>query len=255
MQRRHRIPKAELVSGLALVALCAATIFQLLRIRSNVFDTDASTPHGDATVLVEDLRRTATTGLLHASALEIELRVAAAAGVVCAADERVTSVAALPAAGPDRLELDAIETIGWPDAHGRYTYTHATLQPPRTGGAACASAGIELPTGAMILDVAAPGATRARVGSAAVLFSRIAYRFRPADEPARRELWRAAGDSERRIATVSSDAAFRFYVDAARTPAAAAPAPLSRVRGIELHLPGWSGADALPGAIFLRPAT
>jgi len=253
MFRRSGIPKADLVSAVLLVALCSATIVQLLRIRSSVFDVDPAAAPADATLLIDDLQRTTAAGLLHASANEIELRVRTAAGVVCAADERTTAIAALPAMLPEHFELAAISTIGWRDANGRYTYADTELQqPPHVGGSACAAAGIELPPGAMILNVASADRTPP-VGSTAVLFSRIAYRLRPAGESARSELWRAAGGSERRIATLSSDAAFRFYVDAARTPAPDVPAPITRVRGIELHLPGTSDVEPLPGAVFLQP--
>lgn len=47
MQRRPLIPKAELVSGIALVALCAATVFQLVRVQPSLADDGPTTVSAD----------------------------------------------------------------------------------------------------------------------------------------------------------------------------------------------------------------
>jgi hypothetical protein len=256
MPRRLPGSKAELWSGVALVALCAATIVQLLHIRSRVYDGDdaAAQASADATWLVADLHRTGNGGLLRASAREIVLRVPAAVGVVCASDAHGATVAALPAY-PGALERAAVDGIGWRDETGAYTFAAAALRPDAAADAACEAAGIVPPEGARILSVATAAA--APPGGTVVLVEQVAYRFQTVpSQPRRVALWRAAGGAEQLLATLGPDAAFGFFVDAARTPTAEPPAPLSRVRGIALNLPAAlpdaGEFPALPTAVYFH---
>ena len=240
------------MSGVALVALCAATISQLLRIQPTVTEEDPPADHADARVLLADLQRTGSAGLLRAAPDEIELRVAVAVGVVCAADDESATLAVLPV---HRGELDwaAITTLGWPDRAGRFAYADAVLQAAKEDATVCFASGITPPPHARVLTVA-PTGDDPHIGSAAVLFSRVSYRLRPVAERASTvALWREVGGTDRQLATLPARTAFRFFVDAASQPAAEAPAPLSRVRGIEVRLPGQLGWESLPTAVFFPP--
>jgi hypothetical protein len=243
MSDRPGVSKAELASAFAVLALVAATIVQLLIIRSHFIMRAETGPaiDGEATASLvrSELRRTAGAGLLRATDEAVLLRVPYAVGAVCDGNDERTVVALAPG-GSGTLDTVHGAVLGWRAASGRWIAVRGRLSRTRDGAAICDAAGVERAPGAVIASVATP-ALAEMVGAPAVLFREVEYALRAsAAEPGALALWRTAidaGPAEELMAPIPAGTGFRYFVDEAATPSHGAPAPLTRVRGIELYLP------------------
>jgi hypothetical protein len=253
----------ELLRAVAIIALGSATVFQLVGIRHRVGGDDGAAATTAASVdaaerIAIELRRIEASGLLAATTHSIVLRVPAEVGVVCANGAGETVIAALPSA-PDPDDFTTVSGIGWYETDGEFALSEAAVAVRPAASSACAASSIDLPAGTTFLAVT-PAPPAAHVGAAAVLFERVEYALRTSGRTSDTlSLWRTADGAAREvIASVSGDATFRFFVDASAVATTTVPAPLARVRGIELTLPTARAAGGqgrtVPTAVFFRSA-
>ena len=244
-----------MIVGVVIFAIVGALFTKLLTVQGRFFDKQG---HGNAARnvsraslnrVVSDFRMIeATGGVLAATPTSLTIRVPFAMGVVCSSNNTTTAVSLLPV---DSVIYNAPGFYGyaWRSATtGAYTYVEDPAAEERnTGQNACLAARITtLPNGRTTRI--APLMAGSSLGTPVFLYRRIRYEFKASTAvPGKIGLYRSvifpggAESTEELVAPFAATARYRFFVvgnnDVAQDDP---PAPLSDMRGIELHLDGMS---------------
>lgn len=245
----------ELLVGMVIFAIIGALLTQLLTTQGRFFDRQGlsnaarNVSRGALNRVVSDFRMVETTGgVLAASPTSITVRIPFAIGVVCSSNASSTAVSMLPV---DSVIYNALGFYGyaWRNAiTGAYTYVeNPAAHDKTTGQNACNAEQITtLPEGraARISPIVAGSS----LGTPVFLYRRIRYEFKASEIVLGKVgFFRTTvfpdgtEDAEELVAPFASTARFRFFVVGDNLTAQDnPPAPLSEIRGLELHLDGVS---------------
>lgn len=280
IQPRRGFTLIEMVVGVVIFAIVGALFTQLLTVQGKFFDKQG---HGNAARnvsraslnrVVSDFRMIeATGGVVAATATSLTIRIPFAMGVVCGPSGPGTAVSLLPV---DSVIYHSPGFYGyaWRSATtGAYTYIENPAAEEKNGGAAvCAAAAITTLTNGHTTRIT-PVIAGSSLGTPVFLYRRIKYEFKASvSVPGKVGLYRTVifpngqEQTEELVAPFAATARYRFFVvgnnDVAQDDP---PAPLSNLRGIELHLdgmsewviPGSQSAESAPftTAVFFKNRT
>jgi prepilin-type N-terminal cleavage/methylation domain-containing protein len=246
MRNRQGFSLAELLVGMVVAGIIAASVVQLMAVQSQFFNRQEGRSSARAVarsatnIMMADLRMLETSsGVVAAAANDITLRVPYAFGIVCGSSGTATTVVLQPI---DSVVAAEAGFSGYAalDVNGNYNYaeTGTSVTYVASPPALCTTNGITSPGGrAVTVSPPAPGAV---VGSPFFLFQRVTYTFgNSVSMPGRIGLFRTIVGrnlTEELVAPFDATARFRFYVAGSTVPQDNPPASLADLRGLELQL-------------------
>lgn len=283
LQSRRGFTLIEMIVGVLIFAIIGALFTQLLTVQGKFFDKQG---HGNAARnvsraslnrVVSDFRMIeATGGVIAATPTSLTIRVPFAMGVVCG-----PTVNGQPGTGVSLLPVDSViynepgfYGYAWRSATtGAYNYVENPAAEEKGGGnVICNQAKITTLTNGKTTKII-PQMVGSSLGTPVFLYRRVRYEFKASTAvPGKLGLYRSvifpdgAETTEELVAPFAATARYRFFVvgnnDVAQDDP---PAPLSDLRGIELHLdgmsewviPGSQSAESAPftTAVFFKNRT
>ena len=281
IQSRSGFTLIEMIVGIVIFAIVGALFTQLLSVQGKFFDKQGqgnaarNVSRASLNRVVSDFRMIeATGGVVAATPTSLTIRIPFAMGVVCGpANGGGTAVSLLPV---DSVIYHAPGFYGyaWRSATtGVYTYIENPAAEEKNGGAnACNAAAITTLTNGHTTKIT-PTIAGSSLGTPVFLYRMIRYEFKASTAvPGKVGLYRSVifpngtESTEELVAPFAATARYRFFVvgnnDVGQDDP---PAPLSDLRGIELHLdgmsetiiPGSQSAEAAPftTAVFFKNRT
>lgn len=262
IQRRRGFTLIEMIVGVVIFAIVGALFTKLLTVQGRFFDKQGNgnaarnVSRASLNRVVSDFRMIeATGGVIAASPTSLTIRVPFAIGVVCSSSNTTTAVSLLPV---DSVIYNSPGFYGyaWRSATtGVYTYVeNPAAEEKNTGQNACLAAKITTLTNGRTTRIA-PLIAGSSLGTPVFLYRRIRYEFKASTAvPGKLGLYRSvifpngSESTEELVAPFAATARYRFFVVGDNVNAHdAPPAPLSDMRGIQLHLDGMS-ETIIPGA-------
>lgn len=263
-QRRVRrgFTLIEMLVGIVLFGIVGALFTNLLTTQGRFFDKQGmgnaarNVSRASLNRVISDFRMIETTGgVVAATPTSLTLRIPFAIGVMCANAGVGTQLSLLPVDSTTYVNA-GFYGYAWRNFQtGAYSY----VQNPATEAASilttCATNGVTtIPGGrTVVVTPALPtGLNQAGLGTPVFLYSLIRYEFKASTAiPGKLGLYRTniapngGTSSEELVAPFASTASWKFFVaNGGSVAQAAAPAVLSSIVGLELHLDGISESIA-----------
>jgi prepilin-type N-terminal cleavage/methylation domain-containing protein len=236
----------ELLMAMTLTAVLATALTRILISDSRfVSQQDAvmaarNTARAAQNVLAVELRMVSDGGLLAAAPESVRVRVPYAFGIACGVSGGMRIASLMPA---DSLMYYSAVPRGvarrqW---DGTFAFREGISVTATTDTATCVTESIRRVPNGRWVGISPPDA--APNGYILYLYQTISFRFSAStDLPGRIGLWRSVngGAYEELVAPFDSTSRFRFLVGANPQPQETAPANLTTVNGLELHLAAQS---------------
>jgi prepilin-type N-terminal cleavage/methylation domain-containing protein len=251
----------ELLVGIVIFAIVGALFTKLLTVQGKFFDRQGmgnaarNVSRASLNRVVSDFRMIeATGGVVAASPTSLTIRIPFAIGVVCKAANGGTALSLLPVDSTTYVNA-SYYGYAWRNFQtGVYGYIEAGSTKETGDPADCASVQITTVPGGKNVLVKPPVPAAAGLGTPVFLYSRIRYDIKASTAvPGKLGLWRTSitpngnESTEELVAPFATTAHWEFYtINGGAVAQAAAPATLSDIRGLELHLDGISETIA-PG--------
>ena len=255
---RRGLTIIELLVGMVIFAIIGALFTKLVTVQGKFYDRQGmgnaarNVSRASLNRVVSDFRMIeATGGVIAATSTSLTIRIPYTIGVVCGNNGAGTVISLLPVDSTTYAEAE-MYGYAWRNFQtGAYSY----VENPATqwnGIAAdiaiCTVKKITTVTNGRIVHVEPALPANAGLGSPVFLYSRVKYEFKASTLVAGKiGLYRTTVapngslDSEELVAPFASTAHWKFFtVNGGSVAQAAAPATLSDIRGLELHLDGIS---------------
>ena len=249
---RKGLSLTELIIGLVILAIIGLALTKTLQSQARYFDHQKTSnlaravARGPINRVVSDLRMVeARGGMISASSTQIEVRVPYAMGVVCGPSGNSTHISLLPVDSA-MFFAPGYSGYAWRGGDGVYRYKEDNQTKDVGTESVCIDAQILSLTasGGKIIRINPVLPDTASYGTPVFLYRKIRYSFAPSTMvPGTTGLYRTRmenGQSEELSAPYDASAKFRFFVGANTTAQDAAPADLSKIRGIELNMTALS---------------
>lgn len=234
----------ELLLAMTLTAILATALTRILLSDSRFVSQQDSmmaarnTARAAQNVTSVELRMVSDGGLVAAAPESVTVRVPYAFGVGCGANGTNSSrVAALTPADSLMYATATPDGLMRREANGAYVQRSVTGVSGSSELDKCTAENVSLVPGGNLIGIQPVNTVAA--GQIFFLYQTITFRFSASTElPGRIGLWRRvnSGAYEELVAPFDSTSRFRFLVGASPQPVDVAPADLSTVAGLELHL-------------------
>jgi prepilin-type N-terminal cleavage/methylation domain-containing protein len=257
----------ELLVGIVIFAVIGAAFTKLLTVQGKFYDRQGmgnaarNVSRASLNRVVSDFRMIeATGGVVAATSTTLTIRVPYAIGVMCGNSAGpVTVISLLPVDSTTYVNA-AFYGYAWRNFQ---TGVYSNVESPASQTpadavqiAVCTARQITTVPRGRVVAVAPVLPLNAGLGTPVFLYSRVRYEFKASVEvPGKVGLWRTeittagAEEPEELVAPFANTAHWKFFtVAGGAVPQAAAPAALSDIRGLELHLDGISETIA-PGMV------
>ena len=254
----------ELLVGIVLFGIVGALFTKLLTTQGRFFDKQGmgnaarNVSRSSLNRIVSDFRMIeATGGVVAATGTSITARIPFAIGVMCANSGGATQLSLLPV---DSAVYEAARVHFYGYAWRNFTtgaYAYVESPAVETNGTAVTCTGAPqniatVPNGGRVVSVTPILPNGSGLGTPVFLYSKIRYEFKASTAiPGSLGLYRTTIDqtgaesAEELFAPFANTAGWKFFTVAGGTVAqTAAPASLTDIRGLELHLDGLSEAKA-----------
>jgi len=256
----------ELVVGIVLFGIVGALFTKLLTTQGRFFDRQAmgnaarNVSRASLNRVVSDFRMIeATGGVVAASPTSLTLRIPFAIGVMCATAGGVTQITLLPVDSTTYANATSVATGGvygyaWRNfTTGVYSYVENPATEAAGVPAVCTGINVTTVTNGKVVQVTPVLPAGAGLGTPVFLYQMIRYEFKASTAvPGKLGLYRTViapngGETaEELVAPFANTAGWKFFVvNGGSVAQAAAPATLSDIRGLELHLDGTSESIAV----------
>jgi prepilin-type N-terminal cleavage/methylation domain-containing protein len=250
----------ELLVGMVLVGIVGALCTKLLTTQGRFFDRQGmgnaarNVSRASLNRVVSDFRMIeATGGVVAATPTSLTLNIPYAIGVMCANSGGATHLSLLPV-DSTTYQNAGFYGYAWRDfTTGAYSY----VQNPAAIGAGtasvCTGQGVTTVLNGQVVSVTPVLPGGAGLGTPVFLYSRVQYQFNPSTAiPGTIGLYRTTIapngtlKTEELVAPFAATAGWKFFVvNGGSVAQAAAPADLTTIRGLELHLDGMSEGTAV----------
>jgi prepilin-type N-terminal cleavage/methylation domain-containing protein len=251
----------ELLVGVVIFAIVGALFTKLLTVQGRFFDRQGmgnaarNVSRASLNRVISDFRMIeATGGVIAATPTSLTIRVPFAIGVMCANSGGGTVLSLLPVDSTTYANA-GFYGYAWRNFQtGAYSYVESPATEVPGNAAVCTGVSVTtVPNGKVVLVTPALPAGGG-LGTPVFLYSRIRYEFKNSlAVPGKLGLYRTqiapngAENPEELVAPFASTASWKFFtVNGGSVASVNPPAPLSNIRGLELHLDGTSEYKA-PG--------
>jgi prepilin-type N-terminal cleavage/methylation domain-containing protein len=259
---RRGFSMVELLVGMVIFAIIGTLFTRLLTTQGKFFDRQGlsnaarNVSRASLNRVVSDFRMIeATGGVVAATPTSLTLRIPFAIGVMCATASGRTHVTLLPV---DSMAYASAGFYGYAWRNfttGVYTYVEGGGTQVSNGDAAvCTGQNITTVANGRVVGLQPTAPAGAGLGTPIFLYARVRYEFKASQIiPGKIGLFRTqilptgAETSEELVAPFAATAKWKFFVlNGGNVAQDNAPAQLSDIRGLELHLDGLSEYTA-PG--------
>ncbi|HEY0529368.1 MAG TPA: type II secretion system protein [Gemmatimonadaceae bacterium] len=259
---RRGFSMIELLVGMVIFAIIGAAFTKLMTTQGKFFDRQGlsnaarNVSRASLNRVVSDFRMIeATGGVVAATPTSLTVRIPFAIGVMCASANGRTHVSLLPV---DSMAYASSNFYGYAWRNfttGAYSYVEGGGTQIANGDAAvCTGQNITTVTNGRVVGLQPVAPAGASLGTPIFLYARVRYEFKASQIiPGQLGLFRTQiapngiETSEELVAPFAATAKWRFYVlNGGSVAQDNAPATLSDIRGLELHLDGLSESRA-PG--------
>ena len=257
----------ELLVGIVLFGIVGALFTKLLTTQGRFFDRQGlsnaarNVSRSSLNRVVSDFRMIeATGGVVAASPTSLTIRIPFAIGVMCGttAGATVTQITLLPVDSTTYANATSVATGGvygyaWRNfTTGVYFYVEPATEADGDP-AVCTAKNVTTVTKGKVVQVSPVLPVGAGLGTPVFLYQKIRYEFKASTAvPGKLGLYRTVmapnggESSEELVAPFANTAGWKFFVvNGGSVAQAAAPATLSDIRGLELHLDGTSESIAV----------
>jgi prepilin-type N-terminal cleavage/methylation domain-containing protein len=258
----------ELLVGIVLFGIVGALFTKLLTTQGRFFDRQGmanaarNVSRASLNRVVSDFRMIeATGGVVAASPTSLTVRIPFAIGVMCgtAAGATVTQITLLPVDSTTYANATSAATGGvygyaWRDfTTGAYFYVENPATEADGDPAICLAKNVTTVSKGKVVQVSPVLPGGAGLGTPVFLYQKVRYEFKASTAvPGKLGLYRTVmapnggESSEELVAPFANTAGWKFFVvNGGSVAQAAAPATLSDIRGLELHLDGSSESIAV----------
>jgi prepilin-type N-terminal cleavage/methylation domain-containing protein len=248
---RRGMSMVELIIGMVVLAVIGMSMTKIMLSQARYFshqkqsNAARNVARGPLNRVVSDLRMVeARGGVMFASDTAVQMRVPYAMGVVCGISGG-THISLLPADSA-MYAAPGYSGYAWRGGNGVYRYKEDNHVKDVGILSVCDNAAIYTLTaqGAKVVKITPALPDTASVGTPVFLYRQIRYSFRPSlAVPGTKGLFRttvATGTTEELSAPFDNSVKFRFYTGTSVTASATPPADLSKLRGVEMQMPGMS---------------
>jgi len=245
----------ELLVGIVIFAIVGALFTKLLTVQGKFYDRQGmgnaarNVSRASLNRIVSDFRMIeATGGVVAATPTSLTIRVPFAIGVMCANSAGGTVLTLLPVDSTTYVNAPFVGYAWRNFTNGTYSYVENPATKAVGDPAICTGVNITtVPKGQVVL-VSPVLPVNAGLGTPVFLYTRVRYEFKASVEvPGKLGLWRTTiaangtESAEELVAPFANTASWKFFVlNGGSVAQAAAPANLSTIRGLELHLDGVS---------------
>ena len=251
----------ELLVGMVIFAIVGTLFTRLLTVQGKFFDRQGmgnaarNVSRASLNRVVSDFRMIeATGGVVAASPTSLTIRIPYAIGAVCATQAGVTHISILPVDSMSYVKAGFFGYAWRNFATGAYTYVEAGASEAPGTAAVCTAQNITTVPGGQVIALQPATPVNAGLGTPIFLYAKVRYEFKASTAvPGKLGLWRTqiapngAESTEELVSPFAATAKWRFFVANGGSVAQdVAPAQLSDMRGLELHLDGTSEYTA-PG--------
>jgi prepilin-type N-terminal cleavage/methylation domain-containing protein len=255
----------ELIVGIVLFGLVGTLFTKLLTTQGRFFDRQGmgnaarNVSRASLNRVVSDFRMIeATGGVVAASPTSLTLRIPFAIGVMCATANNVTQITLLPVdsttyANATDPAKGGVYGYAWRNFQtGAYSYVENPATEQAGLPAVCQGLNVTTVTNGKVVQVTPVLPAGAGLGTPVFLYQKIRYELKASTAiPGKLGLYRTVIapngglSTEELVAPFAATAGWKFFVLNATVAQAAAPADLSTIRGLELHLDGTSESIAV----------
>jgi prepilin-type N-terminal cleavage/methylation domain-containing protein len=245
----------ELLVGVVIFAIVGALFTKLLTVQGKFFDRQGlsnaarNVSRASLNRVVSDFRMIETSGgVVAASPTSLTVRIPFAIGVMCQNANGGSALSLLPVDSTTYVNA-GYYGYAWRNFQtGAYTYVEGGSTREVGNPASCTAVNITMvPNGRTVIVKPALDAF-AGLGTPVFLYSRVRYEFKASlAVPGKLGLYRTiiapdgSEDPEELVAPFANTAGWKFFTRTGGSIAAAAPpADLTQIRGLELHLDGLS---------------
>jgi prepilin-type N-terminal cleavage/methylation domain-containing protein len=252
---RRGMTLVELIVGMVIFAIIGALFTQLITVQGKFYDRQGmgnaarNVSRASLNRVVSDFRMIeATGGVVAASGTSLTIRIPFAIGVVCKAAGAGTALSLLPVDSTTYVNADYYGYAWRNFMTGAYSYVESGTTKETTDPTHCNSVSITTVPGGKVVLVKPAVPVAAGLGTPVFLYSRVRYEFKASTAvPGKLGLYRIQianngnEKSEELVAPFANTAHWEFYtLNGGSAAQANAPAALSDIRGLELHLDGIS---------------
>ena len=252
---RRGLTLIELLVGMVIFAIIGALFTRLITVQGKFYDRQGmgnaarNVSRASLNRVVSDFRMIeATGGVVAASATSLTIRIPFAIAVVCKAASGGTVLSLLPVDSTTYVNADYYGYAWRNFQTGVYSYVESGATKETGDPTHCLSVNITTVPGGKIVLVKPAVPVVAGLGTPVFLYSRVRYEFKASTAvPGKLGLYRTSiansgsEKSEELVAPFANTAHWKFYtVNGGSVAQANAPATLSDIRGLELHLDGIS---------------
>jgi len=245
----------ELLVGVVLFAIVGAALTKLMTVQGRFFDRQGmanaarNVSRASLNRVVSDFRMIEATGaIIAATPTTLDVRIPYAIGVECADNNGLTHLTLLPVDSTTYANSSFYGYAWRSSTTGVYTYVEGCGTQLQAGDPnVCTNVRITSVPGGKVVGVAPTLPVNAGLGTPTFLYERVKYELKASVAvPGKIGLWRtvvrANGNlTEELVAPFASTAKWRFYtVSGGAVAQDNAPADLTTIRGLELHLDGLS---------------
>jgi len=245
----------ELLVGIVIFAIVGALFTKLLTVQGKFYDRQGmgnaarNVSRASLNRVVSDFRMIeATGGVVAATATSLTIRVPFAIGVMCANAAGGTVLTLLPVDSTTYVNAPFVGYAWRNFNNGTYSYVENPAAKFPGDPAVCTGVNITtVPKGQVVL-VTPVLPVNAGLGTPVFLYTRVRYEFKASVEvPGKLGLWRTTiaangtENAEELVAPFANTASWKFFtLNGGSVAQTNAPADLSTIRGLELHLDGVS---------------
>ncbi len=245
----------ELLVGVVLFAIVGAALTKLMTVQGRFFDRQGqanaarNVSRASLNRVVSDFRMIEATGaIIAATPTTLDVRIPYAIGVECADNNGLTHLTLLPVDSTTYANSSFYGYAWRSSTTGVYTYVEGGGTQLQAGDPnVCTNVRITSVPGGKVVGVAPTLPVNAGLGTPTFLYERVKYELKASVAvPGKTGLWRTVvrpnGNlTEELVAPFASTAKWRFYtVSGGAVAQDNAPADLTTIRGLELHLDGLS---------------
>jgi len=252
---RRGMTLIELLVGMVIFAIIGALFTRLITVQGKFYDRQGmgnaarNVSRASLNRVISDFRMIeATGGVVAASATSLTIRVPFAIAVVCTAANGGTVLSLLPVDSTTYVNADYYGYAWRNFTTGAYSYVESGATKETENPAFCNGVSITTVPGGKVVLVKPAVPVGAGLGTPVFLYSRVRYEFKASTAvPGKLGLYRTQISNngnlktEELVAPFANTAHWEFYtVNGGSVAQANAPATLSQIRGLELHLDGIS---------------
>jgi prepilin-type N-terminal cleavage/methylation domain-containing protein len=248
---RRGFSMVELLVGMVIFAIIGAAFTKLMTTQGKFFDRQGlsnaarNVSRASLNRVVSDFRMIeATGGVVAATPTSLTVRIPFAIGVMCASANGRTHVTLLPV---DSMAYASSNFYGYAWRNfttGAYSYVEGGGTQVANGDAAvCTGQNITTVTNGRVVGLQPVAPVGASLGTPIFLYARVRYEFKASGIiPGKIGLFRTQiAANEELVAPFAATASWKFFVlNGGSVAQTNAPAQLSDIRGLELHLDGLS---------------